>query len=80
VGEPKVATRGVLEETVNWEILIEARDEVRAALAEHPWVVENPTDDEIREVARLAARRAVARHVGGKPIAVALVQRADRSV
>jgi ribonuclease J len=79
VGEPKVATRGVLEETVRWEVIIEARDEVRQALADHPWVVENPTDDEIREVARLAARRAIARHVGGKPLALALVQRADRT-
>lgn len=76
IEEPTVLTRGVIEESARPDILAEARYEVRAALDEHPWVVERPTEDELREVARLAARRAIARHVGTKPVALALVRRA----
>lgn len=75
LADPLVVTRGVLEELTRPEALAEARTEVRASLAEHPWSVERPTDDAIREVARLAVRRALARHVGFKPVALALVQR-----
>lgn len=75
LADPLVVTRGVLEEVTRPEALAEARAEVRASLAEHPWSVERPSDDEIREVARLAVRRALARHVGFKPLALALVQR-----
>jgi ribonuclease J len=75
LADPIVVTRGVLEEVARPEALAEARAEVRSSLAEYPWSVARPTDDEIREVARLAVRRALARHVGFKPIALALVQR-----
>lgn len=75
LGDPVISTRGVLEETVRPEILADAREEVRATLAEQSWSVARPTDDEIREVARLAVRRAIARYVGVKPLALAIVQR-----
>lgn len=78
LGDPLVVTRGVLEELTRPEALADARAEVRASLAEFPWSVARPNDDEIREVARLAVRRALARHVGFKPIALALVQRPPR--
>jgi len=79
LGDPIVVTRGVIEEPMRPEVLAEARTEVRVALAEHPWSVARPKDDEIREVARLAARRAIARHVGFKPISLAIVQRPPRA-
>lgn len=75
IGEPTVVTRGVIEEVARPEILAEARQEVRVALAEYPWSAARPHDDEIREVARLAVRRAIARHVGVKPVGLAIVQR-----
>ncbi len=75
IGEPVVATRGVVDEASRPEVLAEVRGEVVAALSEHPWTVARPTEDELAEVARLAARRAVARHLRVKPIAVALVSR-----
>jgi ribonuclease J len=79
VGEPVVVTRGVLEEVARPEALAEARSEVKTSLAEYPWSVARPNDDEIREVARLAVRRALARHVGFKPISLALVHRPPSS-
>ncbi len=75
VADPVVSTRGVIEESVRPRVLADARDEVRRALTEHPWTVASPSDDEIREIARLAVRRAVAKHVGVKPLAVALILR-----
>lgn len=79
MGDALVVTRGVLEEIARPEALAEARSEVKTALAEHPWSVARPNDDEIREVARLAVRRALARHVGFKPVALAIVHRPPRS-
>lgn len=79
IGDPVVVTRGVLEDALCPEVLADARAEVRAALAEQPWTSARPTDDEIREVARLAARRALARHTGVKPLALAIVQRPPRA-
>ncbi len=79
LADPIVVTRGVIEEATRGEVLAEARTEVRVALAEHPWTVANPSDDEVREIARLAARRAIARHVGFKPISLAIVQRPPRA-
>lgn len=78
IGEPVVTTRGVIEEVARPEILADAREEVRVALAEQPWTAARPTDDEIREVARLAVRRAIARYVGVKPLALAIVQRPSK--
>lgn len=76
IGEPVVATRGVIDEASRPEILAEVRSEVTAALSGHPWTVARPSEDELAEVARLAARRAVARHLRVKPLALALVRRA----
>jgi len=79
LGDPIVITRGVIEEALRPEVLAEARREVSVSLAEHPWSVARPSDDEVREVARLAARRAIARHVGFKPLSLAIVQRPPRA-
>jgi len=72
---PLVVTRGVLDETVRWDVLADAQREVREALESHPWSVERPSDEELREVVRLAARRAIARHLGRKPLTMPVVFR-----
>jgi ribonuclease J len=75
VQKPGIATRGVLDEPASWDALDEAQREVQSTLETHPWSTERPGDDELREVTRLAARRAIARYVGHKPIALAIVLR-----
>ena len=71
--KPGIATRGLLDEANRWDALDDAQREVQSTLSSHPWTVERPSDDEVREVARLSVRRALARHVGHKAIAVAIV-------
>lgn len=72
---PSIATRGVLDETVRWDVLADAQNEAREALETHAWTVERPSEDELKEVVRLAVRRVIARHVGRKPITIPLVIR-----
>jgi ribonuclease J len=73
VQKPGIATRGALDEAMQWVALDEAQREVFSTLETHPWTSERPSDDEVREVSRLAARRAIARHIGHKPITLAIV-------
>ncbi len=76
VGRPKLASRGVLDEVARWDLLAEAEQEVAASLDAHPWT-SPPTDDELREVLRLAVRRTLGRELGPKPIVLPLVLRRD---
>lgn len=75
VGEPLVGTKGVLVEEASQEVLAEVRREIEVALATHPWTAERPDPTEVREVARQALRRGLARHTGVKPLAIPLLIR-----
>ncbi len=70
-----VASRGVLDEAASANVLEVARRDVREALATWPWSSQAPTDDEVREVARLAVRRSVAKATQTKPVALSLLIR-----
>lgn len=72
---PLLSTRGVLDEATRPERLEAVRREVHESLSAHPWAVARPSDDDLREAARLALRRAVARQTGVKPVALVLVRR-----
>ena len=74
VGTPQVFSRGVLDPAVDGAALAEARREVCAALSD---AADRGIRDDasVAEVARLAARRAVARVVGSKAVTVARVTR-----
>ncbi|GAC1352185.1 MAG: hypothetical protein NVSMB1_12540 [Polyangiales bacterium] len=76
--EPVVVTRGVISEHAEEAVLADAQREVEVAVASHPFTQENPSDEEIRGVARLAVRRALARHVGQKPLGLAVIIRHRR--
>jgi ribonuclease J len=76
LSRPTVSTRGLLDESVRWDVLADAQREVHDALATHPWAEAQPPIEGLREVARQALRRALARHLGHKPVAVAMVMRA----
>ncbi|MEI7891592.1 MAG: RNase J family beta-CASP ribonuclease [Myxococcales bacterium] len=71
VGEIALATRGVLDETVDAHVLALTRHEVRDAVDE----LADADDGAIAEAARLAARRAFVRALGFKPMVVVKVQR-----
>ncbi|MFI5302784.1 MAG: ribonuclease J, partial [Polyangiales bacterium] len=59
--------------------LTRATAEIDSALDRHAWSTSAPTDAEIAELARGAARRALDRNVGRRPMAVAHVVRAKRT-
>jgi ribonuclease J len=77
VGDVSLATRGVVDETLDAHVLAAARNEAHAALEE--LAGEEPaTDAEAAEVARLAVRRALGRVLGFKPVTTAAVLRVRR--
>lgn len=77
-GPVAVSTRGILEEASHAHLLEAARRDVHEALATWPWSTQRPTDDEVREVARLAVRRSLGKATQTRPVAVPLlIRRAD---
>ena len=72
IGEPSVTTRGVLDETVDAEVLLNVKRDVGDAVDR---LASTPNDAMISEAARLAARRGFARALGRKPMTVVAVQR-----
>ena len=75
VGPAAVATRGVLDEAEDGAVVRDAVKEVAKALGERPFTKDRPTDEEIAEVARAAARRRLEHAVGRRPVTVAVVVR-----
>jgi ribonuclease J len=81
-GEIAVATRGVIDEGAERDLLESARKQARAALEELLGSVA-PTDgrvedERISEAARLAVRRTLARTLGFKPVTTASLVRVHR--
>jgi ribonuclease J len=78
-GEIAVATRGVIDETADGDLLEAARKHAHAALAEllelGPWPL---ADERISETARLAVRRTLAKTLGFKPVTTASLVRVHR--
>jgi ribonuclease J len=79
-GEVALATRGVVDETLDAHLLAAARNEAHAAVEELEdgapgGVVDEPT---IAETARQAVRRAFGRVLGFKPVTTATVVRVQR--
>jgi ribonuclease J len=74
-GPTTVSTRGVLDEEEDAIVLREAAREVDRALETRPNTRERPTDEEIAEIARLAARKRLELAVKKKPVTVANVVR-----
>jgi ribonuclease J len=74
VGDVTIATRGVMDETADAEILADARREVRAAIAALAPSVRD--DASIAEAARLAVRRAIGKVLGFKPAVMVSLRRA----
>ena len=81
-GEIAVATRGVIDEGADGELLESARRHARAALEDLLASAESmrgPLDAErISEVARLAVRRTLAKTLGFKPVTTASLVRVHR--
>ncbi len=81
-GEISVATRGVIDEGAEGELLEDARRQARAALEELLGSVApadaRVEDDRISEAARLAVRRTLARTLGFKPVTTASLVRVHR--
>jgi ribonuclease J len=74
-GPVAIASRGVLDEATRPHVIEAAKRDVHDALRTWPWSSERPTDDEVREVARLAVRRSLARATQTKPVAIPLLVR-----
>ena len=77
VGKPEVTLLGIADEEGRADLVEDVHTEVREALADLT-ARERRDDSALREAARLAARRAVTRYTGQKPLAVASVARAQR--
>ncbi len=81
-GEIAVATRGVIDEGADGDLLESARKHARAALEElllSSGPADGPVDDErITEAARLAVRRTLAKTLGFKPVTTASLVRVHR--
>ena len=75
VGPTAVSTRGVLDETTRGNIVREAARDAHKALESRPDTQLRPTDEELSEIARLAARKRIELAVGKKPVTVANVVR-----
>lgn len=74
-GPVAIATRGILDESQDGDLVDEAAREVERALRERPDGRERPSDAEIAELARVTARRRLDLSVGKRPVAVASVIR-----
>jgi hypothetical protein len=81
-GEIALATRGVIDEGADGELLVSAREQARAALEDLAASLAGagaPLDDEqVSEAARLAVRRTLAKTLGFKPVTTASLVRVHR--
>jgi ribonuclease J len=81
-GEIAVATRGVIDEGTDGDLLESARTQARLALEDLLESVAGaaapPDDEQISEAARLAVRRTLARTLGFKPVTTASLVRVHR--
>jgi len=81
-GEIAVATRGVIDEGADADLLEAARTQARIALEELlasiEWTARRPDDERISEAARLAVRRTLAKTLGFKPVTTASLVRVTR--
>jgi len=78
VREVRISTRGVLDVTVDSAIVARMKGDVAAALAEdiaRSPALAGPEDDALAETARLAARRALFKGLGFKPLTIVFIQR-----
>jgi ribonuclease J len=81
-GEIAVATRGVIDEGADGDLLESARVQARAALEDLAASLAGagapPGDEQISEAARLAVRRTLAKTLGFKPVTTASLVRVHR--
>jgi ribonuclease J len=81
-GEIAVATRGVIDEGADGDLLESARKQARTALedllASLAGAAAPPDDEQIVEAARLAVRRTLAKTLGFKPVTTASLVRVHR--
>jgi hypothetical protein len=77
-----VATRGVIDEGADSDLLESARVQARAALEDLAASLAGagapPGDEQISEAARLAVRRTLAKTLGFKPVTTASLVRVHR--
>lgn len=76
VGSVSLATRGVIDERLDGDVLREAAREVQRMMNEHPYHHHRPGDDEVAEVARSAVRRKLESSLGRRPMVLSQVVRA----
>jgi ribonuclease J len=78
-GEVAITTRGVVDEVLNGHVLAAARNEAAAAVAELADITPGEVDEPaLADAARGAARRALSRLLGFKPLTTATVLRVRR--
>jgi ribonuclease J len=70
-GHVELSSRGVLDRTLDRDLVAKAHDEALAAVAE----LSEPADDEIVEAVRRAVRRALGRVLGFRPVTLVTVLR-----
>jgi ribonuclease J len=70
-GHVELSSRGVLDRTLDRDLVAKARDEALAAIAE----LSEPADDDIVEAVRRAVRRALGRVLGFRPVTLVTVLR-----
>ncbi|RYE93178.1 MAG: ribonuclease J, partial [Myxococcales bacterium] len=76
VGSVSLATRGVIDERLDGDVLRETAREAQRLMSEHPYHHHRPGDDEVAEVARSAVRRKLEASIGRRPMVLAQVVRA----
>jgi ribonuclease J len=78
-GDISVATRGVIDESADGDLLVAARRDAHAALQELLAAGKDPPDEAIiSETVRLAVRRVLAKTLGFKPVTIASLVRVHR--
>ena len=70
-GHVELSSRGVLDRTLDRDLVAKAHDEALAAIAE----LSEPADDDIVEAVRRAVRRALGRVLGFRPVTLVTVLR-----
>lgn len=74
-GSVAIASRGVLDERRDGDLLRDAARETHRVLREHAYPRERPTDEEIAELARLTARRKLEASTGRRPVVLTQIVR-----
>ncbi|MCU0655825.1 MAG: ribonuclease J [Polyangiaceae bacterium] len=74
-GPVSIASRGVLDERRDGDLLREAARDTHRTLREHPYPRERPTDEEVAELARITARRKLEAATGRRPVVLTQIVR-----